>query len=63
MKTERNPSSTGEAIRNLIVTIPGDAYRHARFWAAKRFISLSADVCNLIKTLPRSCHSPALSHP
>jgi hypothetical protein len=37
---------------NLTVTIPDEAYRPARVWAAERDTSLSAVVRYLIETLP-----------
>jgi hypothetical protein len=39
-------------MRNLTVTIPNDAYRRARVWAAERDTSLSAVVRHLVETLP-----------
>jgi len=39
-------------MRNITVTIPGDACRRARVWAAQRDTSLSAVVRHLIETLP-----------
>jgi hypothetical protein len=39
-------------MRNLTGTIPDDAYRRARVWAAERDTSLSAVVRHLIETLP-----------
>jgi hypothetical protein len=51
-KRVRTSSSIREAMRNLTVTIPGDAYRRARVWAAERDTSLSAVVRHLIETLP-----------
>jgi hypothetical protein len=39
-------------MRNLTVTVPDDAYRRARVWAAQRDSSLSAIVRYLIETLP-----------
>jgi hypothetical protein len=39
-------------MRNITVTIPDDAYRRARVWAAQRDTSLSAVVKHLLETLP-----------
>jgi hypothetical protein len=39
-------------MRNIIVTIPDDAYRRARVWAAQRDTSVSAVVKYLLETLP-----------
>jgi hypothetical protein len=41
-------------MRNITVTIPDDAYRRARVWAAQRDTSLSAVVKHLLETLPGS---------
>src|ERR1017187_9730577 len=39
-------------MRNITVTIPDDAYRRARVWAAERDTSLSAVVKYLLETMP-----------
>jgi hypothetical protein len=39
-------------MRNITVTIPDDAYRRARIWAAERDTSVSAVVKYLLETLP-----------
>jgi hypothetical protein len=40
-------------MKNITVTIPDDAYREARVWAAERGISLSKVVAYLLEHLPR----------
>ena len=62
-KRIRTPSSIGETMRNLTVTIPGDAYRRRGSGQPNATLPLSAVVRHHIKTLPRSRHSPALSNP
>jgi plasmid stability protein len=39
-------------MRNITVTIPDDAYRRARIWAAEHDTSVSAVVKFLLETLP-----------
>jgi hypothetical protein len=39
-------------MRNITVTIPDDAYRRARIWAAEHDTSLSAVVKYLLETMP-----------
>ena len=39
-------------MRNITVTIPDDAYRRARIWAAERDTSVSAVVKYLLETMP-----------
>lgn len=39
-------------MRNITVTIPDEAYRRARVWAAQRDTSLSAVVRYLLESLP-----------
>jgi predicted CopG family antitoxin len=39
-------------MRNITVTIPDDAYRRARVWAAQRDTSVSEVVRHLLETLP-----------
>lgn len=54
-------------MRNITVTIPEDAYRRARIWAAERDTSLSAVVKYLLETLPGNSRAiktfPARSQP
>ena len=39
-------------MRNITVSVPDDAYRKARIWAAERDVSVSAIVAYLIQNLP-----------
>jgi len=45
-------TTTGEAMRNITVTIPDDSYCRARVWAAERNTSISAVVRRLLESLP-----------
>jgi hypothetical protein len=49
---DKKPTPIEEAMRNITVTIPDDAYRRARIWAAEHDTSLSAVVKYLLETMP-----------
>ncbi len=48
---DKNLTQSEEAMRNVTVAIPDEAYRRARIWAAEHDTSLSAVVRYLLETM------------